>query len=251
MDTTIANCYRRGNSKFGMSQAVADCYPLAMPTIREIRRTNLNTLISRYKTKAEFAGVCDLSAGHVSQMANGHRNIGDAVARRIEERLDLQNGWLDRQHGAPLDEVELELGPDIGSLLRAPLVGTAQLGMDGFWTEIEYPAGHGDGYLLVPSRDPNAYTLRVRGNSMHPAIRDGWLVVVEPNQDLIPSEYVLIKLRDGRKTIKTFLYQRGDVIGVQSVRDDEVHQIWLDEIEEDRGLQYVGGVYPPSRLTLG
>lgn len=219
-----------------------------MPTIKETRRANFRALLARYEKQVEFAELCNLSPGHVSQMANGHRNIGDTVARRIERNLSLPDGWMDQRRHEEQSAETLEDGPPVGTLRRAPLVGTAQLGMDGYWLELGYPAGHGDGWLEVPTRDPNAYSLRVRGDSMAPAIPNGWIVLVEPNHDLIPSEYVLVKLKDGRTTVKTYLYTRGDLIGVKSVNKEEMHEFWADEVED---VQYVGGVFPPSKLKLG
>lgn len=89
METTIAECYPPGNSKDGLSGDVADSYTPRMPTIKETRRANFRALLARYEKQVEFAELCNLSPGHVSQMANGHRNIGDTVARRIERKLNL------------------------------------------------------------------------------------------------------------------------------------------------------------------
>lgn len=61
------------------------------------------------------------------------------------------------------------------------MVGTAQLGDDGYFCELQYPVGHGDGRINWPTRDPNAYALRCKGESMKPRIRHGEFVVIEPN----------------------------------------------------------------------
>lgn len=180
------------------------------------------------------------------------RNIGHNFARKIEQRTGKPDGWMDAPHDSPLPSEPVghveDSGPDVGLMRRAPLVGTAKLGMDGYYDELEYPAGHGDGHVDVPSRDPHVYTIRVRGSSMEPAIHDGWIVMIEPTQPPMPGEYVLVKLADGRKTVKTFLYDRGDLIGVKSVNTDEIHQLWKDQVED---VQYVGGVFPPSKLRIG
>lgn len=221
--------------------------------IAEIRRNNFRQLVATHDKGEPSLAAARLgkSPSQISHLIgpNPSKNIGRQIAREVEAGYGKPVGWLDQRHDT-LESVELERGPDIGSLRRAPLVGTAQLGMDGYWEEFEYPTGHGDGYVEISSRDPNAYTLRVRGLSMYPAIKNGWLVVVEPSQDPVPGEYVLLRLRDGRKTIKTFLYLRNDIVGVESVNGGETHEFWLDELEQERGIQYVGGVYPPSRLRF-
>lgn len=43
---------------------------------------------------------------------------------------------------------------------------------------------------------------------MHPAIRSGWYVVVEPNKTPQMGTFVLIKLTDGRSTEKVHLAPR-------------------------------------------
>jgi phage repressor protein C with HTH and peptisase S24 domain len=125
-------------------------------------------------------------------------------------------------------------------------VGTARLaeGGDGFYDEISSMPGAGDGHIDIATGDPNAYGLRVRGNSMTPAIRDGWYVLVEPNASPAVGEYVLLKLRNGRKMVKELLYQRAESIEVLSVNGDLRTTIYRDELDS---VQAVSAVVPPSK----
>lgn len=147
------------------------------------------------------------------------------------------------------EDGELEAGPPVGDYRRAPLVGTAQLGDGGYWHELEYPTGHGDGVVDAPTRDPNAYAIRVRGDSMAPAIRSGWIVVVEPSRDVIPGEYVLVRTSDGRSMVKELLFRRDGEVSLMSV-NDEHGRLTLQE-SEIVIMHYVGFIVPPSKLRIG
>lgn len=71
---------------------------------KEIRRINLRYLMDEYvrsgKSKANFADDVGMPASQLSQVASSKpvRNIGDVVARRVEESLGLGRGWLDVPH---------------------------------------------------------------------------------------------------------------------------------------------------------
>lgn len=167
---------------------------------------------------------------------------------------DRMGGHLKRRHDElvlmhpELDYVETEDGPYVVGFKPTPVVGTAQLGPDGYWDEIDYPVGHGDGFVDVPTRDPNAYALRVKGQSMAPAIRDGWLVVCEPNSEPIPGEYVLVKTVDGRSMIKELLYSKPEGVSLMSVNDGygRINLTW-DEIEKMHPAPFI---ISPSKHRL-
>jgi phage repressor protein C with HTH and peptisase S24 domain len=112
-----------------------------------------------------------------------------------------------------------------------PVVGTARMGEDGFYDALDYPPGQGDGFVDSHSPDPNAYALRVKGDSMHPAIRHGSFVVVEPNGRCMPGEYVVIALVDGRKMVKELVIERPDEIVVESVNGNHRKTWERSEIE--------------------
>lgn len=77
---------------------------------KEIRRNNLRTLLEGYTsqglTRAEFAEKLGVTASQLSQVASSNpvRNIGDALARRIEVSFGLTKGWMDIIHSDDEDK---------------------------------------------------------------------------------------------------------------------------------------------------
>lgn len=124
------------------------------------------------------------------------------------------------------------------------MVGTAKLGDNGFYDEISPAVGGGDGGVEIATNDDNAYGLRVRGQSMFPAIRDGWYVIVEPNNTPAVGEYVLLKLKDGKKMVKELLNRRASSVEVMSVNGGERLSFDVADLE---GIQAIGAVVPPSK----
>lgn len=144
-----------------------------------------------------------------------------------------------------LGEVEPEdAGTMSRTMRRVPIVGTARMGDEGFYEEISFAPGAGDGHIDMATTDPNAYGLRVRGDSMAPAIRDGWYVLVEPNGRPNVGEYVLLKLKDGQRMVKELLFQRTQSIEIMSVNGEQRRTIYRDELE---AIQPVAAVVSPSK----
>lgn len=177
------------------------------------------------------------------------KSIGGRLARDLEHELKLSTGALDY----PLMEVEDErqappAQPKPQKRSGAPVVGRVQAGADGYWTDSQHPAGGGDGFIEVPTKDPNAYALQVVGNSMAPAIRPGWYIVVEPNGEPQPGEFVVVKLNDGRKMVKEFLFHRAGQWSFESINQDHNRIVVTDaEIEAVHPVAYT---VPPSRVRI-
>lgn len=66
--------------------------------IQEIRRKNLENLLEGFHTIREFADATGSAPAHISQMKNGVRVMGTAVARRIEHAMGKPRGWMDQSH---------------------------------------------------------------------------------------------------------------------------------------------------------
>lgn len=70
------------------------------PPAFDVRRANLRTLIDKHHGPTHLAKLLGLSGpSFLSQIVSGHRELQEKTARRWEERLGLEPGWLDVERG--------------------------------------------------------------------------------------------------------------------------------------------------------
>ena len=214
--------------------------------ISQLRIDTLKKLIGDLKTK-EFADRYNLDASYISQLLNGHRPLGDKAAKNLEDKIGLPGGTL-LMPALPAQEglvPGIEASPNVVSpFRRVPIQGLAQVKPDGLWDELTPTSG----WINVPTLDPTAYALRIKGDAMAPAIRNGWLVWCEPRQELVPGEYVLVIRSNGESMIKELLYANGEEVSLMSV-NDTYGRLTLQRSEIAK-IHYVGGIMPPSKIQI-
>lgn len=196
---------------------------------------------------AELARQAKVSNSAVTQWLDGTtKSLKAETAARIEMATGYNATWLVTNKGPMRRQAEPqpEYAGSISGARRVPIVGTAKLGDNGYYEEISSLPGAGDGHIEHVSRDTGAYGLRVRGNSMFPAIKDGWYVIVEPNSQPVVGEYVLVKLLNGQKMVKELLIRRSDSIEIVSVNGGERRTIYNDELDS---IQAVASIVGPSK----
>lgn len=213
--------------------------------ILETRRAILRAFIAERfgGNQTAFARAVGRQPDYISRCLSGKKNLGEELVREFERLLHLPPYYFDGL-GA---RQTLSDGPvyNVPRGNRIPVVGAARLGDNGHFVELEYPAGHGDGYLDIPSNDPNAYALRCEGDSMSPRIKHGEFVIVEPGHAVAPGDEVVVKASDGRVMVKTYLYRREGRVHLLSV--NEAHpQVAIDEAQID-AMHYVGAIAKASR----
>lgn len=228
-----------------------------MKLIDDIRAENLKRLVEEFGSLKALAERLGKSESQVSQWVNRSINFGtgkprgmrSATARAVEVACCKPEGWLDVLREEPLDAPEststqhnsnAEPGPRLGSTVKVPVVGSAQLGDNGFRAELEYPVGHGDGFVEFAARDANAYALRCVGDSMKPRIKDGEFVVVYPNHTPGPGDEVLVRFTDGRVMVKEMLYIRDNVLHLLSI--NEAHGKVTAPLSEVEKIHYVAAI---------
>lgn len=168
-------------------------------------------------------------------------SLSQAVA--LQNHYGINAVWIANGQGEPGVAIRYadEWNPiPITNWKAIPVVGHAQLGDNGFWADLEYPVGHGEGFVSFPSNDPDAYALKCEGDSMRPRIKAGEFVVIEPNHEPEPGDEVLVKSIDGRVMVKEFLYKRAGRTHLISTNDTHPPVAFTDaEIEK---MHYVAGI---------
>ena len=76
-----------------------------MRTVKEIRRANLKYVVdSRYNgivnRLATACGLHNTQLARVLATGKSRRDLGDKMARLVEETVGLPAGWLDQEHAA-------------------------------------------------------------------------------------------------------------------------------------------------------
>lgn len=180
----------------GACQLLAGGYAIpAVSTIDEIRHRNLLDLIERHQPPKiqNFANAIGRSHSQVSQIktrarhssGKGPRKIGDDLARDIERRLGLDEGWMDRQHlvagePAPHWEVAQVLSH---AASNSPLIT---------WGENMH-------------KDlPQKFRVAAPDDSMAPRVRAGELLEFDTSLTPRPGDGVLVADDAGRCYFRTF-----------------------------------------------
>ncbi|MCK9506515.1 MAG: S24 family peptidase [Porticoccaceae bacterium] len=171
--------------------------------IHEIRRRNLRALIDKMDggNDAAFGRRIERTRAQIgqylSQSYNGGRSIGEKVARYIETELGLAPYALDGMQN-------VIAGPDIVG--RLPLISWVRAG-ELCEAPDNFQPGDAEEWLDCPVKHgPNAYCLRVKGDSMDDgtadSYRDGEIIFVDPAIGAVAGHDVVVRTPDGKTTFK-------------------------------------------------
>src|SRR5690606_8419192 len=143
----------------------------------------------------------------------------------------LPVGWLDKDHknSVAYKDSEASYVGKAPARTLIPVLGIAQLGENGWYEEVQSIGS--EGYIEHFSNDAEAYVLKVKGDSMFPAIRNNWYVVVEPNAAVVIGEYVAIRQTDGRKMVKELLNKNSEEVSLMSVNGGNRLTVPLEKID--------------------
>jgi len=192
--------------------------------MNSIRRQNLREEISRRTggNVAQFARQTGIDETRLSQVLSEKyrdgKNFGEKAARAIEIAAELPTLWLDRVHPPEeasrgkllpfISEGKEQFDANVTSLplgRRAiPVISAIQAGA---LKEIMQPYEVGDGFATIYTDDDYstwAFGLVIEGDSMLPEFREGDIVVIEPDWEPRPGEYVAAKNGREEATFKKY-----------------------------------------------
>ncbi len=195
-------------------------------------------------TGSELANALDKSPQIIYNWEN--RGISKIGAFNISTKFKIDLGWILTGEGSPsIDSVRNET---ITTVTKrggwVPVKSYSKMGMDGYYTEMGYLGNGGDGYVPSLTAGPNAYAVRGTGDSMYPAIRNGWYVVCDPDAEPTPTEFVEVQLKDGRRTIKEFIGIVNDVLHLLAVNGEARMTIDMEDVS---AIVAVSDIIPPSK----
>ncbi|HOK95485.1 MAG TPA: XRE family transcriptional regulator [Anaerohalosphaeraceae bacterium] len=121
--------------------------------------------------------------------------IKDIIAHKINpEKLDKLLNGCDLQADA-----ESPYREKPGQWV--PIINKVPAGYPAEFDDMGYPVGFGDDYVRCPDiHDPNAFAVRVVGDSMQPKFAEGDVVIFSPAADIQNGDDCFVRLREPHET---------------------------------------------------
>ena len=178
----------------------------------EKRRLKLIDLINNEcgEVNAELARRIGRDPSYVNRMLypegkKGKKRIADDMIEVIEKAFNLPRGWLD---GIENDAVNIE--PAAGLRGRVPLISWVQAG-DFNHANDQFPPGYADEFVeTTVNVGRHTFALRVKGDSMEPNFPEGAILIIEPDMDFQPGDFVIAKNGDNEATFKQLVKDGAD-----------------------------------------
>lgn len=195
-----------------------------MKTIDEIRRENLAQIVAEVGGVTALSNLMQKSSSQISQWLNGSANSGtgkprgmrSASCREIERACHKAGGWMDVEHSPSASRGE-KFDRNVTSAVlgrRAiPVISAIQAGA---MREVTDAYEAGDGFATMYADDEysrRAFGLEIEGDSMTPDFQPGDRVIIEPEWEPRPGEYVAAKNGKQEATFKKYRQRGTDADG--------------------------------------
>lgn len=219
MGTTITPFGEPFNTTQGIHHAVKTGCNIEMD-IKELRQRRLAALIKdRFgDNAAAFARAIDRSSSQVNDMLSGRKSFGEKVARYIENKLNLTDGWFDAEdlQVHSIKSLFSNAKPVRPLGYTIPLISWVSAGLFCEAIDLFQPGVAEDWLPCSKKYGPHAYALRVDGDSMvspYPGMRSyppGYIIFVDPDRPVENGSRVIAKIHDSNEaTFKVYAEDGG------------------------------------------
>lgn len=184
-----------------------DMAPSGRMSLKLIRITRLKQFAAMRRLEGPVAlgNAIGKKTNQTSDLLSGKAPFGEKVARSIEERAGLPINWL--------DNLDMEQNTAVGPALRGtvPLISDVQAGMYKEFVDNFQPGDGGKEAIqtAVPIKR-HTFALRVVGDSMEPKFQEGMILIVEPEMEPNPGDFVIARNGNNETTFKQLIKDGSD-----------------------------------------
>jgi hypothetical protein len=199
-------------------------------------------MVSQYllgRARLDLEAALKFAAAFGCNVGDFSPRLATVAAKAVQKDSNLSIGSINRGGitlaGSPDEPVPLH------PVRKLQVVATGKMLSD---EQVELLEGPG-GYVLAPTGDGDAYAIVMKGDYMHPAIRNGQVLVLEPSVTPSPGEFVLLLLKDGRHLVAELFMQGEETVTVMTVSGAKRSTFDRSAISQ---LIAIGAQLPASRI---
>lgn len=192
----------------------------------KVKNPPSDELLTRLEKVLKFETGLLLHIAHLERMPSDVRGVYESREaenqkfRHFLRKLSEKRG----QVGGEIKELLSQTGPDAKggkSAMSAgrlvPIINKVTAGYPTDFNDLDYPVGIADDYVRCPDlHDPNAFAVRVVGDSMEPRFHEGDIVIFSPALDVRNGDDCFVRFTMPHETtFKRVFFERDNNIRLQ------------------------------------
>ena len=166
-----------------------------------------------------------LYIGHMEGLPSDIREGFEAVQSENRKWREVAKDLVGKDHKATqvkrlLSKRKLKVKQDKGPLAagrQVPVINRVSAGYPRDFDDLDYPVGIADDYIRCPDlHDPNAFAVRVVGDSMEPKFKENDIVIFSPAVDVKNGDDCFVRFASPHETtFKRVFFEKDDNIRLQ------------------------------------
>ncbi len=206
----------------------------------KVKNPPSDKLLGRLEEVLQFEKGLLKHIAHVERMPADIRRDYEAIGaanKRYKQiiRNIVQKKGDSAELGKMISQEELEISDEINDFRQVkagqlvPVINRVSAGYPVDFDDLGYPAGFADDYVRCPDiHDPNAFAVRVVGDSMEPKFGEGDIVVFSPMSDVSSGDDCFVRFTmPHESTFKRVFFENSDTVRLQP-RNDKYPPAMID-----------------------
>jgi repressor LexA len=159
--------------------------------------------------------VIGFEPGTLLYLAHMERMPAD-IRERVET-VEAENEKWRQLNKDPGKRDDIAGKPSLSPGRLVPIINKVAAGYPTDFNDLDYPVGVADDYIRCPDvHDPNAFAVRVVGDSMEPKFKEGDIIVFSPAAEVRNGDDCFVRFSTPHKTtFKRVFFETSDAVRLQ------------------------------------
>jgi len=175
----------------------------------KVKNPPSDQLLTKLEKALEFEPGVLLRIAHIEGLSSDLRQEYESAEAENQKLRQFIKNLVHKktdvtQLGSLLAESKLDVeqaGPPLSAGRIVPVINKLSAGYPSDFDDLDYPVGIADDYVRCPDvHDPNAFAVRVVGDSMEPRFREGDIVVFSPASEVRNGDDCFIRFATPHET---------------------------------------------------
>jgi len=195
----------------------------------KVKNPPSDDLLNKLEEVLQFEQGLLLHIAHLERMPSDIRQKYETAEAEVQKWRQIVKNVIDKEVspnklGKLVSKKKLKMKQDkvpLSAGRLVPVINKVSAGYPRDFNDLDYPVGIADDYIRCPDvHDPNAFAVRVVGDSMEPKFHEGDIVIFSPSTEVHSGDDCFIRFAlPHETTFKRAFFESNDKVRLQPRND--------------------------------